>query len=89
MASIHRTLSTALDRSNKQTLRSLEDFLGSLLDEELSVLANLPGTPGQVMAAQFTYYVRSSVALREELRRDNTKFITLMDAVLRLPRADE
>jgi hypothetical protein len=48
---------------------TLEEFLDTLLDEEPEVLARMPGTPGEVLAAQFTCYARQSVPLRECLRR--------------------
>ena len=64
--------------------RSLEDFLGTLLDEDLTALAQLPGTPGQVMSAQFTHYVRSSVVLTETIRRCREPADQLIRLVLRL-----
>jgi hypothetical protein len=64
--------------------KSLEQFLDVLLDEDLESLAQMPGTPGQVMASQFTYYVKSSVTLSESLRRDTEHSSRLCDSVLRL-----
>lgn len=79
------SIAAALARSPVLGTKSLEEFLDSLLDEDLDVLAPMPGTPGQVMAAQFTHYVRSSVALSECRRRDTAQAQELMDTVMRLP----
>ena len=65
--------------------KSLEEFLDSMLDEDLDVLSQLPGTPGQVLTAQFAYYVRSSVDLTEALKRDKAKSKTLIETIHRLP----
>jgi hypothetical protein len=81
----HESIAVALARSPVLETRSLEDFLDSFLDEDLDVLAQMPGTPGQVMAAQFTHYVRSSVTLSECWRRDTAQAQKLMDTVMRLP----
>jgi len=75
----------ALSRSPAIETKSLEEFLDSMLDEDLNVLAQLPGTPGQVLTAQFAYYVRSSVDLTEALKRDKTKSKTLIETIYRLP----
>ena len=68
--------------------KSLEDFLDPLLDEDLETLAQLPGTPGQVLASQFTYYAKSSVSLTEAFKRDTAQAERLADTVLRLPAAN-
>ena len=75
----------ALSRCEDPNTRSLEDFLGNLLDEEMDALAQLPGTPGQVMAAQFTHYARSSVHLTECLRRGQAENNRCIALVMRLP----
>ena len=75
----------ALSRCPAIETKSLEDFLDSMLDEDLDVLAQLPGTPGQVLTAQFAYYVRSSVDLTEALKRDKAKSKTLIETIHRLP----
>ena len=80
-------VSNALSGCPGLDTRSLEEFLDTLLDEDLDVLAQMPGTPGQVMAAQFTHYVRSSAVLAECLRRDDGQAERCADAVLRLPAA--
>ena len=80
------TILVALAYCPELKTKSLEEFLDSLLDEDLDVLAQMPGTPGQVMAAQFTHYVRSSTTLAETHRRDTTQAERLMDALLRLPK---
>ncbi|MBE7462986.1 MAG: hypothetical protein HS116_05760 [Planctomycetes bacterium] len=64
--------------------RSLGDFLGDLLTEDLDALAQLPGSPGQVLAAQFTCYARSSVPLSEALQQQTEPFRTLQDTLGRL-----
>ena len=67
--------------------KSLDEFLGSMLSEDLDVLAQMPGTPGQVLAAQFTHYVRSSVLLTECVRRDDKQAMTLRGLTERLAAA--
>ena len=78
-------ISTAFTRCPTVQSRSLDDFLDTLLDEDLATLAQLPGTPGQVLAAQFTHYARSSVTLRECLSRDAAPSSHLIESVQRLP----
>lgn len=78
-------VAAAVTRCPALDTKSLEEFLDSLLDEDLGTLAQMPGTPGQVMAAQFTHYVRSSVLLTESRRRDTAQAQKLMDTVMRLP----
>jgi len=63
---------------------SLEDFLDSLLDEDPEVLARMPGTPGEVLAAQFTYYARQSVSLRESQRRSTDATERIVQRLIRL-----
>ena len=75
----------ALSRCPAIETKSLEEFLDSMLDEDLDVLAQLPGTPGQVLAAQFAYYVRSSVDLTEALKRNKAKSQKLIETIHRLP----
>ena len=79
------TIATALARCPHLETRSLEEFLDTMLDEDLDALAQMPGTPGQVMAAQFTHYVRSCVPLTESRRRDAAQAQKLMDTIMRLP----
>ena len=81
----HESIAAALARCLHMETKSLEEFLDGFLDEDLDVLAQMPGTPGQVMAAQFTHYVRSSVTLSECRRRDTAQAQELMDTVMRLP----
>ena len=78
-------IAAAVTRCPALDTKSLEEFLDSLLEEELDTLAQMPGTPGQVMAAQFTHYVRSSVTLTESRRRDDDQARKLMDTIMRLP----
>ena len=78
------TIAAAVTRCPALDTKSLEEFLDSLLDEDLDTLAQMPGTPGQVMAAQFTHYVRSSITLTESRRRDSAQVHKLMDTVMRL-----
>ena len=63
---------------------SLEEFLDSLLDEDPDVLARMPGTPGEVLAAQFTYYARQSVSLRESQRRSTDATERIVQRLIRL-----
>ena len=81
----HESIAAALARSPVLETKSLEGFLDSLLDEDLETLAQMPGTPGQVMAAQFTHYVRSSVTLSECRRRETAQAQKLMETIMRLP----
>jgi hypothetical protein len=78
-------ITTALTRCPAVQARTLEAFLDTLLDQDLETLAQLPGTPGQVMAAQFTHYVRSSVQLTETLHRSTDTSQRLQDLVLHMP----
>ena len=79
------TIAAAVTRCPALDTKSLEEFLDALLDEDLDVLAQMPGTPGQVMAAQFVHYVRSSITLTESRSRDGAQAQKLMDTVMRLP----
>jgi hypothetical protein len=65
--------------------KTLEDFLDTLLDEDLDVLAQMPGTPGHVMAAQFTHYARSSTDLEEPVKRDTTHSAELQKIIMHVP----
>lgn len=80
-------LELALSRCAAPAIQTLEGFLDGLLDMEVSQLAQMPGSPGQVLAAQFTCYARSSVTLEETLRRQPWAFQALEDALRRLPAA--
>lgn len=83
--SLPEALEYAMKRCPALSTQSLDAFLGGLLEMDLQQLAQLPGSPGQVLAAQFTCYARSSVALEEEFRRRNDAFQFLADALRRLP----
>ncbi|MBI3832192.1 MAG: hypothetical protein HY291_21905 [Planctomycetes bacterium] len=78
-------LNAILCRCPAAGTRSLEEFLNHLLDADLETLAQLPGSPGQVLCAQFTYYARGAVTLRESVRRKGKRFQALEDALQRLP----
>ena len=80
---------TAFSRCTAVESNSLGDFLGTLLDEDLETLATMPGTPGQVMAAQFTFYAKSNGVLSEALHRENEGFSRLLEMVQRLPPASK
>lgn len=80
---------TAFDRCQPISTHSLEDFLGTLLDEDLDFLAGMPGTPGQVLASQFTHYARCSVTLRDSIRRPTEQSKRLVDSVLRIQAANK
>lgn len=73
-----------LSRCPSATTKSLEEFLDNLLDTNPETLAQLPGSPGQVLCSQFTYYARSAVTLTESLRRSTERFQILEDALQRL-----
>ena len=77
-------LQRALDRCPPVTPQTIEDFLGGLLDEEPHCLARLPGTPATVLAAQFTYYAKTSTLLAETLRRDQAASRQLDNIIRRL-----
>jgi hypothetical protein len=77
-------LERALERCPPVSPQTLEEFLGGLLDEEPERLARLPGTPATVLAAQFTYYAKTSVQLAETLRRDLAASRQLDDTIRRL-----
>ncbi|MGD0089941.1 MAG: hypothetical protein ABSE73_08480 [Planctomycetota bacterium] len=79
------SITAALSRCPALETKSLEEFLDSFLDEGLETLAQMPSTPGQVMAAQFTHYVRSSVVLAECRRRDSAQAQRLGEIIMRLP----
>lgn len=69
MTNLSTDIQRALSRCQPLQAVSLEEFLDTLLDEDPDVLARMPGTPGEVLAAQFTHYARQSVSLRECSRR--------------------
>ncbi|MEI6236311.1 MAG: hypothetical protein WCT04_24910 [Planctomycetota bacterium] len=79
------SIDEALSRCRDTETKSLEEFLDLMLDEDLDVLAQLPGTPGQVLSAQFTYYIRSSVNLTEALKRNKANSQPLIETIHRLP----
>ena len=70
---MNKTLVAALKRCRDITPTTLDEFLGPLLDRDPDDLARLPGTPGTVLAAQFTCYAKSSASLSEVLRRQTTR----------------
>jgi hypothetical protein len=78
------SIDAALSRCPDLITKSLEEFLNSMLDENLEALAQMPGTPGQVMSAQFTHYVRSSVPLTECQRRNTAQAQRIMETVMRM-----
>jgi len=82
---MHKTILAALNRCRNITPTTLDDFLGPLLDRDPDDLARLPGTPGTVLAAQFTCYAKSSVSLSEVLRRQMEQAGKLTDALWRIP----
>ena len=84
---MNKTLAAALKRCRDITPTTLDEFLGPLLDRDPDDLARLPGTPGTVLAAQFTCYAKSSASLSEVLRRQTEEAGKLTDALWRIPRA--
>jgi len=65
---------------------SIPLFLGSLIQKDTRQLARLSGTPGTVMAAQFTFYVKSSckAALIEELTANRKNYDNLSNLIWRV-----
>ena len=82
---MNKTLTAALKRCRDITPTTLDEFLGPLLDRDPDDLARLPGTPGTVLAAQFTCYAKSSASLSEVLRRQTEEAGKLTDALWRIP----
>jgi hypothetical protein len=82
---MNKTLVAALKRCRDITPTTLDEFLGPLLDRDPDDLARLPGTPGTVLAAQFTCYAKSSASLSEVLRRQAEEAGKLADAIWRIP----
>ena len=85
---MNELLKMALANCPNPEVRTLEEFLGGLLDRDPDQLARLPGTPSTVLAAQFTYFAKSSVTLSEELRRDKKNTKKLTDHIWRLDHKD-
>jgi len=86
---MNRALAVALGRCPEMHPTTLEEFLGALLDRDPDDLARLPGTPGTVLAAQFTCYAKSSVTLSEVLRRQTEHSGTLADTIWRIQTAKD
>ena len=86
---MNKTLAVALGRCPEIHPTTLEEFLGALLDRDPDDLARLPGTPGTVLAAQFTCYAKSSVTLSETLRRQREHAGTLADIIWRIKAAKD
>jgi len=86
---MNKTLVAALKRCCDITPTTLDEFLGPLLDRDPDDLARLPGTPGTVLAAQFTCYAKSSASLSEVLRRQTEETNKLADALWRIPAPKE
>jgi hypothetical protein len=64
----------------------LADYVGDYLEKSEKELACMPGTPSQVMAAQFVLHVKSSVEdLAEKHQADTTLFDKVADVILRSP----
>ena len=86
---LHKTLAVALSHCPEIAPTTLDEFLGALLDRDPDDLARLPGTPGTVLAAQFTCYAKSSVILSETLRRQTEHSARLADTLWRVPQPKE
>jgi len=86
---MNKTLAVALGRCPEIAPKTLEEFLGALLDRNPDDLARLPGTPGTVLAAQFTCYAKSSVTLSEALRRQTEHSARLADTIWRIQTAKD
>ena len=86
---MHKALAVALSHCPEITTTTLDEFLGVLLERDPDDLAQLPGTPGTVLAAQFTCYAKSSVTLSETLRRQTEHSARLADVIWRVPQPKE
>lgn len=84
MTNLPTDVQRALSRCLPLGAVGLEEFLNTLLDEDPDVLARMPGTPGEVLAAQFTYYARQSVTLKESVRRTAEPAGRLVQRVMRI-----
>ena len=54
--------------------KSLRDYIGNLMDMDLSALSQAPGTPAQVLTNQFVVMVRTSCRLKEEMMAESSRF---------------
>lgn len=70
-----------------RVVQSMDDVLASTMRGPADVLADLPGTPAQVLINQFAYYARKNFLLAEELRQNTDRFVYMVNAVRRLKEA--
>ena len=78
---INKMLVLALKRCAPLKPTSLDSFLGALLEADTEQLAHMPGTPGTVLAAQFTCYAKQSVELQDALIRETKNSRRLNDLI--------
>ena len=78
---VNPTVALALARCTPLKPTSLASFLGALLEADTEQLAHMPGTPGTVLAAQFTCYAKQSVELHEALVRETRNSRRLTDLI--------
>ena len=78
---VNPTVVLALARCTPLKPTSLASFLGALLEADTEQLAHMPGTPGTVLAAQFTCYAKQSVELQEALIRETRNSRRLTDLI--------
>ena len=78
---VNPTVVIALARCTPLKPTSLASFLGALLEADTDQLAHMPGTPGTVLAAQFTCYAKQSVELQEALIRETRNSRRLTDLI--------
>lgn len=86
---MNKVLAVAIERCPAIAPKTLEQFLGGLLDEEPRQLARLPGTPATVLAAQFTCYAKSSADIAEVMRRQDSAVQQLTNAIWRIKPLEE
>lgn len=64
------------------SLEGIAEFALVVPDPE--TLAEMPGTPAQVLVSQFVFYARKSFQLAEAMRRDAGQFELIRAATMRL-----
>jgi len=65
----------------------LAEYVSDYIKKDNEELAKLPGTPAQVMAAQFVLHAKLANQLTEELQGDTELFDRAVDVILRSPSA--
>lgn len=76
-----------LDRCDTFSPIKLADYVRDYFVKSEKELACMPGTPSQVMAAQFVLHARLAVDLTEVHTVDSLLFAKVVDVILRSPNA--